>query len=160
YVLQDQSSKGHVGFPEAAVLEQTLEKTGISREIVEAAVEAERAAGDLVREPGGDEPWLYLKPLFLVELGVARSLTGLCAGVHPLGPVDTSAAIAWVQNRMALELAPAQRDAIARAMREKVLIITGGPGVGKTTIVRGIIEVFAAKGLDCGLCAPTGRAAK
>src|SRR5205823_2620778 len=59
-----------------------------------------------------------------------------------------------------LSLAPSQRDAIAQAARQKVIVVTGGPGTGKTTIVRGILEVFAAKAMRCGLCAPTGRAAK
>src|SRR5262245_61727976 len=61
---------------------------------------------------------------------------------------------------MGLELAATQRDAIRQAATHPVLVITGGPGVGKTTIVRGILEIFAAKGLRCALCAPTGRAAK
>jgi exodeoxyribonuclease V alpha subunit len=61
---------------------------------------------------------------------------------------------------MGVELAPAQREALKAAMTHKLLVITGGPGVGKTTIVRGILEVFAAKGLRIGLAAPTGRAAK
>src|SRR5262245_22892985 len=61
---------------------------------------------------------------------------------------------------MGLELAATQRDALRQATTHKVLIVTGGPGVGKTTIVRGILEIFTAKGLRCGLCAPTGRAAK
>src|SRR5262245_38739000 len=61
---------------------------------------------------------------------------------------------------MGLELAATQRDAIRQATTHKVLVVTGGPGVGKTTIVRGILEIFAAKGLRCALCAPTGRAAK
>src|SRR5205085_3270397 len=61
---------------------------------------------------------------------------------------------------MGLTLAPAQRDAVRQATTRKVLIITGGPGTGKTTIVRGILEIFAAKRLRCALAAPTGRAAK
>ena len=61
---------------------------------------------------------------------------------------------------MGLELAAAQREAVAQAARSKVLVVTGGPGVGKTTIVRGILEIFSGRGLRCGLCAPTGRAAK
>jgi exodeoxyribonuclease V alpha subunit len=74
--------------------------------------------------------------------------------------IDVEAALRWVEGKMGLELAPTQRDAIGRATTEKVLVITGGPGVGKTTIVRGIIEIFAAKKLRVALCAPTGRAAK
>jgi exodeoxyribonuclease V alpha subunit len=81
-------------------------------------------------------------------------------GDHPLPALDVDAALQWVEKRMGLELAATQRDAIAQATRQKVLVVTGGPGVGKTTIVRGILEVFSAKGLRCALCAPTGRAAK
>jgi exodeoxyribonuclease V alpha subunit len=160
FVLQQFSQKGHIGYPEAAVVEQTAQLTGIDPEVIRNAVEAERGAGDVVREPGGDEPWLYLKPLFLAELGVARSIRKLCEGEHPLPLADGDTAVAWVEQRMGLELAATQRDAVRAALCKKVLVVTGGPGVGKTTIVRGILEVFAARGLRCGLCAPTGRAAK
>ena len=160
YVLQQLSHEGHVGFPEAAVLEQTAGLTEIPQEVLLAAVEEERQAGEIVREPLPGEPWLYLKPLFLAELNLARGLKQLVAGQHPLPTVDVAAALGWIEKRMGLTLAPSQRDAIARATKDKVLVITGGPGVGKTTIVRGVLEVFAAKSMRCGLCAPTGRAAK
>jgi exodeoxyribonuclease V alpha subunit len=164
FVLQELSHDGHCGFPEPGVVERTLALTGIAPDIVRAAVEQERAEGDLVREPHaepeGSEPWLYLKPLFLAESGVARGLRSLMEGAHPLPALDVAAALRWVETKMGLKLAPAQRDAIQRATTCKVLVVTGGPGVGKTTIVRGILEVFQAKGLRCALCAPTGRAAK
>ncbi len=161
YVLQELShDKGHVGYPEAAAVEETVGLTGIGREVVVAAVEAERETGDVVREPGGDEPWLYLKPLFLAELGVARALHRLQQGGHPLAAVNLDVAIDWVQKKMGLELAATQRDAIGRATHDKVLVVTGGPGVGKTTIVRGILEIFSARKQKVALCAPTGRAAK
>jgi exodeoxyribonuclease V alpha subunit len=98
--------------------------------------------------------------LFLAELGVARAVQQLRRGGHPLPAIDTEAALRWVEQRMRLELAPTQREAIRAAATEKVLVITGGPGVGKTTIVRGILEVFTAKRKRVALCAPTGRAAK
>ena len=160
YRLQQLSKEGHVGYPETAVVEETAALTGIDRAIVAAAVEDGRREEELVREPGGEEPWLYLKPLFLAEIGVARSLNQLREGPHPLGPIDVAATLAWVQQRMSLELAPTQRDAIRQALTQKVLVITGGPGVGKTTLVRGILEAFTAQGQRCALCAPTGRAAK
>jgi exodeoxyribonuclease V alpha subunit len=160
YQLQKLSHEGHVGFPEAGAIERTAEMTGISSEVLAAAVEAERQAGDVVREPAGEEPWLYLKPLFLAELGVARAVRKLQGGGHPLPEVDAEAAVAWVEKRMGLELAASQRDAVRAATHEKVLVITGGPGVGKTTIVRGLLEVFSLRRQRCALCAPTGRAAK
>jgi exodeoxyribonuclease V alpha subunit len=161
FVLQEKShDRGHVGYPEAAAVADTCEKTGIPAEVVADAVEQERVASEIVREPGGDEPWLYLKPLFLAEMGVARAVRKLRLGDHPLPSIDVAAALRCVEQKMGIELAPQQREAVRAATQEKVLIITGGPGVGKTTLVRGILEVFAARGLRCALCAPTGRAAK
>jgi exodeoxyribonuclease V alpha subunit len=164
YVLKELSNEGHCGYPEAGVVAKTQELTGIAGETVATAVEAERSEGELVRdlqaEPGGAEVWLYLKSLFRAETGVARLLLELCAGRHPLPQVDAEAALDWAERKMGLELAASQREAIRQAVHHKVLVITGGPGVGKTTIVRAILAVFAAKKLRCGLCAPTGRAAK
>jgi exodeoxyribonuclease V alpha subunit len=160
FVLQQLGNEGHVGYPEAGVVARTAELTGIDAGVVADAVEAGRAEDELVREPGGDEPWLYLKPLFLAELGVARALARLQEGEHPLPALDLDAALAWVEQKIGLELAPTQRDAIRQACTHKVLVITGGPGVGKTTLVRGILEIFASRGKRVALCAPTGRAAK
>jgi exodeoxyribonuclease V alpha subunit len=160
YILQQLSQEGHVAYPEAAVMEKTAELTQIPKEILADAVEQERLAGDLVREPNAEELLLYLKPLFLAELGVARNLARLNQGEGPLPDLNLDTAIAWVEKKMGLELAASQRDAIRQATHSKVLVITGGPGVGKTTIVRGILEIFSARKQRVALCAPTGRAAK
>ena len=160
YVLQELSGEGHVGYPESEVIARTSELTAIDRAIVEAAIEAGRQEEDFVREPWDGESWLYLKPLFLAEVGVARELRKLRSGQHPLPAINLDAALTWVEKKMGLELAETQRDAIRRAATQKVLVVTGGPGTGKTTIVRGILEIFAAKGQTVALAAPTGRAAK
>lgn len=160
YVLQQLSNEGHVGYPEDAVIDRTAALTGIAAEVVAGAVDAGRQDGEFVREPAEDKPWLYVKPLFLAEVGVARALRELQEGQHPLPAIDTDAALGWVEKRMGIELAATQRDAIRQAATRKVLVITGGPGVGKTTIVRGILDIFAAKGQRVALAAPTGRAAK
>jgi exodeoxyribonuclease V alpha subunit len=160
YVLHELSGEGHVGFPEAGVIERTTSLTQISADIVCEAIEHERSVGEVIREPQADEPWLYSKRLFLAEKGVADSLRNLRGGGHPLPKIDTAAALKWVEQKMGVELAPAQQNAIRQATEQKLLVITGGPGVGKTTIVRGVVEVFSAKKLRVALCAPTGRAAK
>lgn len=166
YVLKELSDEGHVGFPEQGVLERTEELTQIDRPIVAAAIASELADGELVRDTSTSDtgsasgPWLYLTGLHRAEVGVAQLLRQLCQGAHPLPALKTEAALLWVEQKMRLELADTQKHAIRQATSEKVLVITGGPGVGKTTIVRGILEIFAAKSKRCLLCAPTGRAAK
>jgi exodeoxyribonuclease V alpha subunit len=160
YVLKELSGEGHVGFPESSIIEQTGQLTEISHDILHDAVETEIAAGEIVRDDMDGERWLYLKNLYLAEVGAARGLLDMCHGPHPLPRVDIEMAIKWVGQKMNVELAPAQQQAIRRSLRDKVLVITGGPGVGKTTIVRGIVEIFAAKKMRIALCAPTGRAAK
>ena len=165
YVLQDMSSNGHVGYPEAGVIDETMRLTNIAPEVITEAIEAGRTEDEFVRDRAAvpnaaAEEWLYLKPLFLAEVGVARAVRALAQGDHPLPAIDVDAALAWVQAKMRIDFAPTQRAAIRAATTEKVLVVTGGPGVGKTTIVRGLIEIFAAKRLRVSLAAPTGRAAK
>jgi exodeoxyribonuclease V alpha subunit len=160
YTLQELSNQGHVGYPEAEVIDRTAALTQIDRAEVMASAASELLEGTIVRDASGEEPWLYLKRLYQAETGVAAALCRLRTGKHPLPEVKIEVALDWVQKKIDLELAPAQRDAVRQATTQKVLVITGGPGVGKTTIVRAILEIFAVKNMRCALCAPTGRAAK
>jgi exodeoxyribonuclease V alpha subunit len=161
FVLKSLSDAGHCGFPEDEVISRTVALTQIDRDVVIAAVEQQCQQGSIIPETWPDAiSWLYLKPLYLAEVGVAGAVKALAGGRHPLPTIEVEKALAWVQSKMGLELAPTQRDAIRQAVMRKFLVVTGGPGVGKTTIVRAILEIFDAKGLRCELCAPTGRAAK
>ncbi|HLM45217.1 MAG TPA: AAA family ATPase, partial [Myxococcaceae bacterium] len=91
---------------------------------------------------------------------IAERLRQLALGAPPWPEIDVERAIPWVEGRTGLSLAPSQREALRLATRSKVLVITGGPGVGKTTLVNSILRVLCAKGVEVALCAPTGRAAK
>ncbi len=167
YVLQECGTQGHTGFPELGVLDRTVELTQIDPDIIRAAIEQGRQEDEFVRdqppvpfEPFGQDPWMFLKSSWVAEVGAAKAFHKLLEKKHPLPPINVERALAWVEQKLGFEMAPSQRNAIRAATTEKLLVITGGPGVGKTTIVRGIIEIFAAKNLKIALAAPTGRAAK
>ncbi|MGI5865373.1 MAG: AAA family ATPase, partial [Myxococcales bacterium] len=106
-----------------------------------------------------DSP-VYLKALHVAESGIASLLRRLMT--EPVAPIalDVPKAVAWFEARAGIELAEEQRAAIAQATYSKVLVITGGPGTGKTTLVNGIISILEKKGRRILLAAPTGRAAK
>ncbi|MCE9533686.1 MAG: ATP-dependent RecD-like DNA helicase [Planctomycetes bacterium] len=167
YVLQECNTQGHVGFPEIGIIDRTVELTQITPEIIRGVIEQGRQEDEFVRdqppvpfEPFGEEPWLFLKASYQAEVGIAKSIRLLRSRNHPLPAIDIEKALAWVEKQIGFELAASQLEAIRAATTEKVLVVTGGPGVGKTTIVKGIIEIFAAKKLKVALAAPTGRAAK
>jgi exodeoxyribonuclease V alpha subunit len=99
-------------------------------------------------------------PVRLRELVIAQRLTRLANGTLPWPWIDANKALPWVEERIGFGLAASQVAAIRLALISKVLVMTGGPGVGKTTIVKAILRILAAKGTNLLLCAPTGRVAK
>ena len=103
---------------------------------------------------------MFLAELYRAEQAIAERLRVLAAGAPPWPAIDTGKAIPWVEGRTGLVLAESQKEALRLALASKVLVITGGPGVGKTTLVNSILQVIGAKGVGMALCAPTGRAAK
>ena len=162
YVLQETQADGHCAFPRDALLAKAAEILEIPLEIVQTALDHGLAERRMVLDPGDAElgPLVYLTPLFNAEVTLAAALLELTDGAHPCPPIDIAKATAWVEEQTKLTLAPAQRAALAMAVRSKVMVITGGPGVGKTTLVNAILRVLAAKKLRVVLAAPTGRAAK
>ena len=161
YTLQELASQGHCGYPEPGVVEHAIKLVEIDQEIIEDAVMTVVQEGSVIRESVEGESWLYLAALFRAEVGLAQSVHRISSSSpHPLPQIDVEKALAWVEQKLGIQLAAAQQEAIRQACQHKMLVITGGPGVGKTTLVRSILEIFSAKGLKCVLAAPTGRAAK
>jgi exodeoxyribonuclease V alpha subunit len=160
HVLQEASSNGHVGLPEEVVLEMTMSLTQIASELLQAGIEELRQIDEIIRDVVGSETLLYLKRFHQAEVGVAKAILALQKGAHPLPLTDADKAVSWVESTMGIVFAERQRDAVIAAMTQKLLVLTGGPGTGKTTIVKAIIEIFSAKKLRVMLAAPTGRAAK
>ena len=161
YVLSELTQDGHCAFPRDALLEETVKILDIPNEIVSSAIDhgIERQRMVLELNPHG-EALIYLRPLFQAESVFADDMQALARGQHPCPPLKIEKALEWVQQQVRLDLAPTQQEAIRQAVASKVMIITGGPGVGKTTIVNSILKIFTAKKLKVVLCAPTGRAAK
>ena len=131
----------------------------------DAGARADAAAADAAVLAGdargfGTDAAVYLRDLHAAECAAAEHVAALLAG--PLRPLalDVARALAWFEARRTITLAPEQREAISRALTGKVLVITGGPGTGKTTLVNGILDILECKGRTIVLCAPTGRAAK
>jgi exodeoxyribonuclease V alpha subunit len=129
------------------VVGYTTKLVEIDQLIVEEAVRAAVAEKVVVRENIEGEPWLCLVGLYLAEVGLAQSVHRIASATsHPLPRIDVEKALRWVEGRLGINLAAGQQEAIRQAAQQKMLVITGGPGVGKTTLVRSILEIFTAKG--------------
>ena len=161
HVLQEFSGEGHCAGERGALVEATAELLEVDAQVVEGALARELADDELVDEMRDGESWIYLPVLQRSERGAAGHLSRLlAAGGPPWGDIDPEKAIPWAEQRVGIELSGSQREAVACAIRERVTVITGGPGVGKTTIVNAVLHIVRAKGVRARLCAPTGRAAK
>ena len=160
FALAEATGEGHCGLPLAELTAQTAALIEVPPPLIETALELELAEGDVVADTLEGERCVFLAGLYRAEQGIAERLRALAQGSPPWPAIDADRAIPWVEGRTGLSLAPSQREALALATRSKVLVITGGPGVGKTTLVNSVLRVLRAKGVEVALCAPTGRAAK
>jgi exodeoxyribonuclease V alpha subunit len=141
--------------------------SGVDREIIAAAVQELTRQGRLIMEEPGKEQMdnqtdtaVYLPPLYQAETGIALLLSELQAAPHDVRRIDPEKAISWVQEKMDIVLAEKQLQALGTALESKVMVITGGPGTGKTTIIRALLLILQRAGVYFLQAAPTGRAAK
>jgi exodeoxyribonuclease V alpha subunit len=160
HTLNELTDEGHVYVPEAELLRAAEEALEIPAALLPEALGT--LAGDeaVVVEPLASGRGVYLKSLHVSETQLARRLADLLRAPRAMPPIDISQALPWVEQKTGLVLTEEQRLAVRAACEEKLLIITGGPGTGKTTILKAVIRLLEAKRLRMHLASPTGRAAK
>jgi exodeoxyribonuclease V alpha subunit len=160
YALTEAMDEGHCGLPSAELMPLAEKLLEVPQNLIGTALDLELADGTVIADRLGETDCVFLASLHRAERAVAERLLTLTRGKLPWASIDPDKAIPWIERRTGLRLAESQKAAVAIALGSKVLVITGGPGVGKTTIVNAILRILAAKDVRLLLCAPTGRAAK
>lgn len=157
FVLQRASAEGHVYLPEEDLFTQASELLDMGRgDQLGQPLISLVAKGVVIRE----KDCIYLKMLHAAETGCDRRMKRLLAAPKGGVTIQVEKAIQWVERRSDIRLSKEQRQAVRMAAEAKVLVITGGPGTGKTTLIDCLLGIFEKKGLSVSLAAPTGRAAK
>ena len=160
FALLEATSDGHCGLPARELGTRASELLEAPEELVQSAIDHELAEGTIVADTVRDTDCLFLATLHRAEQAIAQRLRAIAAKPLPWRPIDPDIALQAVTTRTGLTLARRQDEAIRQALSSKVLVMTGGPGVGKTTIVNALLAILAPEGLAITLCAPTGRAAR
>lgn len=160
YALAEAMDEGHCGLPAEELGPLAVALLEVPKELIEIALELELAEGTVIADSVGQTACVFLAGLYRAEQVIAQRLKQLASGTLPWPFIDPAKALPWIEEKTGLKLADSQIAAIRLALLAKTLVITGGPGVGKTTIVNSILCILAAKGVNILLCAPTGRAAK
>lgn len=160
YVLWELASEGHTCFPIQEFLPVAQKILEVEVELVETQMR-EMIAQDLLSEKAlGELSFIWLKPFYAYEQGIARDLMRLKTSPLAIRSIDTARAADWVQKQLHIEFASQQKEAVIQALTDKVHIITGGPGTGKSTITKAILAITSKLTDKILLAAPTGRAAK
>jgi exodeoxyribonuclease V alpha subunit len=160
YALTEAMNEGHCGLPTEELAPLAVELLAVPEELVRTALDLELAEKTVVADTVGETACIFLPGLYRAEQVIAERIRRLASGRPPWPYIDPGKALPWIEQKTGLSLAESQIAAIRLALASKVLVITGGPGVGKTTIVNAILRILADKGVIPTLCAPTGRAAK
>ena len=170
YALSQSSDQGNCFLPEQQLITEAVKllqvDTGLVIECLDELVKEEGVVRETVPGPGGEEDvqGVYLVPFHRAEVSLAAQLLRLLRTERDRMPafrdVDWGRALSWLGERTGAELAPEQEQAVRLALTEKVAVLTGGPGCGKSFTVRSIVELARAKRAKVVMAAPTGRAAK
>lgn len=164
HVLNELSDEGHVCVPEQELIEAAEKMLEIDQHLFRKALISLEESGRIIRKtiPNSDPPLVYVwsRPLFFSEIGIAKELARIVSNEASIRPIKTDKAIEWVQEKLHISFSKEQKKAIVESVCNKVHIITGGPGTGKSTVTNAILAIHRKLSDKIILCAPTGKAAK
>jgi len=160
HCLQELSSAGHCASDREKLSDTTHQLLEIPVELTDEAINLELGAGNLMSEEIDGVELIFLKSLYRAELGTATQMIRLKEGEALWSDIDLAQELPRVEAESRIELSKSQKLAVEKALQHKFLVITGGPGVGKTTLVNSILRLISNSEAEILLCAPTGRAAK
>ncbi len=160
YLLEKASEQGHVFLYQDEIQENCAKELGVEEQKIAQAVESLCRSKLVCVEEARSRTAVYLPSLYEAQEGVARALLALTSLPPKSPPADMDKTIAAVERDLGLKFSARQKEAIKQCFFQKVLVITGGPGTGKTTIIRAVVAIFESLGEKVILAAPTGRAAK
>jgi exodeoxyribonuclease V alpha subunit len=160
FALTEAMGDGHCGLPRAELIGLAGKLLEVPAPLIEYALLEELAEKTVTADRVDEVECIFLTGLYLAERSIAEQLIRIRADTLPWAEIDADKALPWIEQKTGLTLANSQAEAIRLALHSKIIVITGGPGVGKTTIINSVLRILAAKGVKLLLCAPTGRAAK
>ena len=160
FALSEAMGDGHCGLPREDLIGLAGKLVEVPQPLIESALLEELAEETVTADSVGEVDCIFLTGLYLAERGIADQIKRIRTGALPWPEIDADKALPWIERKTSIKLAASQTEAIRIALRSKITVITGGPGVGKTTIVNSILRILAVKRVKLLLCAPTGRAAK
>ena len=159
YTLEVASAQGHTYLPRRMLLHETARLLGVGTDLVELQLEELEALREVSTEHGAEDP-VYHAPLELAERHAAANLLSMATADKEAHDLDPARAIEWMEARGQLDLSDRQKEAVRRAALSTCMVLTGGPGTGKTSTITAILHMYREADARIVLCAPTGRPAK